>query len=92
MYQRALLKEPELQGLQAQSQVPLSVSYKNYPVGRCVVDVIGENRVISELKAQNQLSSLHQAQLMNDLRASGISIGMLINFTMLRAAIKRIVI
>ena len=92
VYERALLKELEWQGLQAQSQVSLSVSYKHCPVGQYIVDVIVENRVILELKAQNQLSSLCEAQLMNYLRASDLNIGMLINFATPRASIKRIVV
>ena len=92
VYERALLKELELQGLQAQGQVPLSVSYKNQLVGQYFVDILVESRVILELKAQSQLSFLHEAQLMNYLRASGIKIGMLINFWAPRASIKRIVV
>jgi GxxExxY protein len=77
---------------QARSQVPLSVRYKGHLVGQYVADVLVEDSVLLELKAQQQLPASSEAQLTNYLHASGRRIGMLINFTSPKAAIKRFVV
>ena len=79
VYENALMREFALQGLNAQSQVPLCGSYKGQVVGRYVVDLLVENRILVELKAQEQLPASSEAQLINYLRASGKKIGLLIN-------------
>jgi GxxExxY protein len=58
----------------------LQVIYRDVIVGDYVADVIGENRVILELKACASLDPSHSAQLMNYLRATKIRVGLLINF------------
>ena len=92
VYETALLKELQTQGLHAESQVQIKVRYKNTVVGEYVADVIVEDSVILELKAQRQLSRVSEAQLLNYLKATGLKIGMLVNFTFPRATIKRLVV
>ena len=55
-------------GLKAETQVPITVQYKN--VGEYFADVVVENRVILELKAIENLEKIHEAQLLNHLRAT----------------------
>ena len=92
VYENALMRELALQGLEARSQVPLAVSYKGQVVGQYLVDVVVENQVLLELKAQEQLPPSSEAQLINYLRAGGKKVGMLINFISPKASIKRIVL
>ena len=92
VYENALLKELQTQGLHAESQVQINVRYKNTVVGEYVADVIVEDSVILELKAQQQLSRVCEAQLLNYLKATDLKIGMLVNFTFPRATIKRLVV
>ena len=92
VYENALLRELRLQGLDAVSQVPVDVYYKGSTVGEYIVDVIVEGRVVLELKAQKDLSKVHEAQLLNYLKATKNNIGMLVNFTYPRATIKRLVL
>lgn len=92
VYENALMREFALRGLTAQAQVPLSVTYKGHTVGQYFVDMMVEDRILLELKAQEELPPSSQAQLINYLRASGRKIGMLINFTSPKAVIKRIVL
>ena len=92
VYEKALLKELQTQGLRAESQVQIKVRYKNAVVGEYVADVIVEDSVILELKAQQQLSKVSEAQLLNYLKATHINIGMLVNFAYPRATIKRLVL
>ena len=92
VYERALLRELSMQGLDAKAQVPLSVHYKGQVVGEYYVDMLVENRVLIELKAQDALSPVHEAQLINYLRASGCRVGLLVNFVHPSATIKRLTV
>lgn len=91
VYENALLQELRLQGLSAESQVPLKVRYKDEIVGEYVADIIVEGNVVLELKAQKELSKVHEAQLLNYLKAADINVGMLVNFSYPRVTIKRFV-
>ncbi len=89
VYENALLIELKARGLKAENQVPIKVEYKSYTVGEYCADIIVEDRLILELKAVDSLSRLHEAQLLNYLRATGFELGWLVNFTYPRAEIKR---
>jgi hypothetical protein len=68
------------------------VKYKGEVVGEYVVDVLVEGKIIIELKAIEQLQKIHEAQLLNYLKATGIKVGLLVNFKYPRAEIKRMVL
>ena len=53
--------------------------------------IIIENKVILEIKAVNVLKSNHEAQILNYLKATGFTIGLLVNFTYPKAEIRRFV-
>jgi GxxExxY protein len=91
VYQNALLIELEDRGIKAASQVPIIVKYKNKEVGEYFADIVVENRVILELKAVESLEKIHEAQLLNYLKATGYKVGFLVNFTHPKAIIKRFV-
>ena len=92
VYEKALLAEFGLQGLRAEAQVPIVVRYKNVVVGEYFADIVVEKRVILELKAQQQLHQASKAQLLNYLKATGLHLGMLINFAFPKASVKRVVL
>ena len=91
VYERALLLELIDRGLKAESQVPINVKYKNHNVGEYFADIVVEDQVILELKAIDSLQKIHEAQILNYLKATGYKIGFLINFTHPKAEIKRFV-
>ena len=91
VYERALLVELKERGLKAQSQVPVPVYYKGMLAGEYFADIIVDSRVIIELKAVKQLDKSHEAQLLNYLKATDYSVGLLINFSHDNAKIKRFV-
>jgi GxxExxY protein len=91
VYENALLKELNDRGLRAESQVPINVLYKETTVGEYVADLLVEGKVIIELKTVDHLDKIHEAQLMNYLKATGIPIGLLVNFKHSKAEIKRII-
>lgn len=80
MYENALVLELKRQGLKAESQVPIMVSYKGDIVGDYIADIMVEYKVILELKAVEKIQKVHEAQIINYLKATGIKIGLLVNF------------
>ena len=80
VYERALLHELKLQGIQASAQVPFPVLYKGQCAGEYLADMIVENTVVLELKCVEHLGKEHMAQCLNYLLASGKEVCLLINF------------
>ena len=92
VYENALMIELRKRGLKAESQVPIKVFYKEKTVGEYFADILVQDKVIIELKAVENLSKLHEAQILNYLKATGIQIGLLVNFRHPKAEIKRMVL
>jgi GxxExxY protein len=92
VYENALLIELRNIGLKAKAQVPINVTYKDKIVGEYFADIVVEDQVLIELKAIEQLQKVHEAQLLNYLKATKYKIGLLVNFTHPKAEIKRFVL
>jgi GxxExxY protein len=92
VYENALILELRDRGLKAETQLPLKVFYKENLVGDYIADILVEDQVIVELKAVEKLEKIHEAQLLNYLRATGIHIGLLVNMKQPKAEIKRMVL
>jgi len=92
VYENALMIELRKRGLTVESQVPIKVFYKEEVVGEYFADILVEDKVILELKAVENLSKLHEAQILNYLKATGIQLGLLVNFKHPKAEIKRMVL
>jgi GxxExxY protein len=69
----------------------MSVIYKGALVGNYFADIIFIGKVLLELKSVKQLDKSYEAQILNYLKATGLSIGLLVNFTYPKAVIKRFV-
>jgi GxxExxY protein len=80
VYENAMLIALRERGLQAQPQVPIKVMYRQQCVGNFCVDIFVEERVLIELKAVKSITPEHKAQIINYLNATGIEVGLLINF------------
>ena len=83
--------ELRLRGIKAVSQFPISVKYKGKNIGEYFADIVVEDKVIIELKAVDKLQKIHEAQMLNYLKATGMKVGLLVNFTFPKAVIKRFV-
>lgn len=92
VYENALLVELKRRGIKAQSQVPIKVLYKEKVVGEYIADLLVEDKVIVELKTVENIDKVHEAQLLNYLKATGIRVGILVNFKHPKAEIKRMVL
>jgi GxxExxY protein len=80
VYQNALVIALKQKGLQVQVQVPIAVMFRGENVGNFVADLLVEQKVVVELKAVAALAPEHQAQVINYLKATGIEVGLLVNF------------
>jgi GxxExxY protein len=90
VYENALLIELRNQGLQAESQVPVPVFYKGNRVGDYLADLVVDDQIIIKLKKVDELTAVHQAQLINYLKATGKPLGLLVNFKGKKATIRRL--
>jgi len=91
VYEKALCVELERKGLSFHRQKPVVVKYKGVLVGEYITDIIVEDSLLLELKAVSVMSGAYEAQLMNYLKATGLSFGLLLNFGKPKLSIKRMI-
>ena len=91
VYQRAMTIELELRGLRAEMETDIQVRYKGQTVGDYRADILVNGCVLVELKVALCIDTRDEAQLLNELKATGIKVGLLINFGRQRAEFKRFV-
>ena len=92
VYENALMVELRRSGMSACQQKSVKVHYYDEVVGVYAADIVVENEVIVELKCGKEIEKIHQAQLLNYLRATGHSRGLILNFGTPRLGIKRMVL
>ena len=80
VYEKAFVVALEQKGLKVKRQVPLNVHFRSVVVGEFFVDVLVENKVLIELKAVKFFVGEHFAQTINYLKATGIEVGLIVNF------------
>ena len=80
IYHRALIVEFKLQNIKFDDEFDIRIHYKGEKVGVRRVDFLIEKLVPVEIKAYKELTDINTAQAKNYLEASGIEIGLLINF------------
>jgi len=90
VYEKSLLIALSQKCIPARSQVPLKVMFRGEVVGEYFADILVDDRIIVELKTAKTLLPEHQAQVINYLRATGIDVGLLINFGTPRLEVKRL--
>ena len=80
VYENALKIELIINGLSVESQKPIKVFYEGKLVGEYFADLVVNDLIILELKAQEILIPENEAQLLNYLKATKYEIGLLLNF------------
>jgi GxxExxY protein len=91
VYQRAMQVELQSSGVKVELEPKIQVEFKGVIVGDYAADLLVENKIIVELKADAAYQSAHEAQLLNELRGTGIRLGYFINFGRDRVEYKRMV-
>jgi GxxExxY protein len=80
VYERALQVALIRRNIEVRRQVAMTVMYKGVNVGIFLADMIVEEKVLIELKAVTRILGEHKAQVINYLKATGLDIGLLLNF------------
>ena len=92
LYQRALEIELTNNKINLEREKLLKLTYEGVNIGSDKVDFVVDGKVLVELKAVPELSNVHRAQLISYLKASGLKVGLLINFAQQRLQIKRVIL
>lgn len=80
VYQNALTHELRKAGFEVECEKPVQVRYDGVVVGDFCADMLVEGVVLVENKAVQTLHPVHEVQLVNYLTATGIEVGLLLNF------------
>jgi GxxExxY protein len=80
VYHNAIILELVSKGIPFETEKAIAVYYGTNVVGTFSADLVVEGKVILELKAKETLTSAHEAQLVNYLRATDVELGLLLNF------------
>jgi GxxExxY protein len=91
VYQRAMQVELLRNGFAAELERPLVVRYKDVIVGDYDADLIVSDAVLVELKIAPQYDKRDEAPLLNELKATGMKVELLINFGRSKVEFKRLV-
>ena len=91
VYQKAMQVELESRGVKVELEPKIKVQFKGVIVGDYAADLLVEGKIIVELKTDPGYQAMHEAQLLNELRGTGIKVGYLINFGREKVEHKRMV-
>ena len=80
VYEEAMAVALPQAELKLERQVPLRVTFRGAVVGDFRADLLVDNAVLLELKAAREIEPVHEAQLLNYLRATQIEVGLVLNF------------
>jgi GxxExxY protein len=80
VYHNAMVMELRKSGFDVESEKPISVYYDGQTIGEYFADIVVADKVILEIKAVQAISPVHEAQLVNYLKAANIDVGLLLNF------------
>ena len=91
VYQRAMVVELQRRGLKVIPEARITVWYKEVIVGEYAADLFVDDCVVVELKVAKQYCSEDEAQLLNELKATKVKVGLLISFGRTKVEFKRMV-
>jgi len=81
VYHECLMRELSIREIPFQSEPQLRLRYKGVPLDQFFKpDLVCYDKIIIELKSVSEMSRSHKAQLYNYLKASGLRLGLLVNF------------
>ena len=92
VYENALMILLEENDIEAKQQFPIKVSFHGRIVGDYIADILVQNQIILELKAQDRIIDIHKAQTLNYLRATNLRLAILLNFGKDRLESERLVL
>ena len=82
VYQECLSLEFGTRNIPFRAQAPLAITYKSTPLIQIYKpDFVCFEQIIIELKASSVIADMHRAQILNYLKATGLKLGLLVNFS-----------
>jgi GxxExxY protein len=79
-YQRAMPVLLAERGIRAEIERPIVLNFHGVVIGEYRIDLIVEECVVVECKVATKVLPVHEAQLINYLKATGINVGLILNF------------
>lgn len=92
VYENALFLKLRKSGLTVKQQFPIKVYFEGEKVGEYFADLFVEDKIIIELKCVDNISEIHKAQVLNYLKATGLRLGIIMNFSKPKLEYERIVL
>ena len=92
VYENALMMLLEREKIPARQQAPTDVYFQGKVIGQYFADILVDNKLILELKTVDNINNIHKAQVLNYLRATGIKLGLIMNFGKTRFEYQRLVL
>ena len=92
IYQAALPIELKKEGMEVEFQKEIKIYYDNQEVGLHRLDLLINKEIIIELKTIEEFDDSHTAQIISYLKATGLKIGLLLNFAKEVLKVKRVVL
>ncbi len=89
VYENALMILLRKAGIKAQQQCAIKVSFEGEVIGSYVADIVVEESIILELKAQDTITNADRAQTLNYLKATGYKLAIILNFGKTRLQTER---
>jgi GxxExxY protein len=92
VYENALMIALTENSVRAEQQFPIKVYFHGQIVGEYIADILVEESIILELKSQPNISDIHKSQTLNYLKATGLKLGLLLNFGKRKLEYERLVL
>ena len=89
IYQRAMGVGMDSEGVPHDRKFQIEVTFRGQVIGKFELDLVADKKVILELKAVAALAPIHERQVIAYLAASGLPVGLLINFGAAKLEFKR---
>jgi len=92
VYENALMILLNRENIPARQQAKANVYFQGKVVGQYFADILVDNKLILELKTVDVIANIHKAQVLNYLRATGLKLGLILNFGKPRFEYQRLVL
>jgi GxxExxY protein len=91
IYEEAMTLQLRADGHTVETQMKVPVFYKEQKIGEHILDQVVDGKIILELKTVSQIAPIHEQQALSYLKATGLSLAIIINFATPRVTYSRVV-
>ena len=91
IYHNAMKKELKLRNIPFETEKIIRIYYKDELIGEHRIDLLVDNEIVVELKSAKNIVDEHISQVISYLQASGLRVGLILNFSKPSLKIKRVV-